>query len=58
MAPLGRAVLGGLSASTLATLTVLPTIFAAVLGSGSVGSVSLDPEDPQSPYFTREREDG
>src|SRR5262249_27272106 len=29
-APLGRAVIGGLAAATLATLTVLPTVFALV----------------------------
>src|SRR5262249_9079163 len=32
-APLGRAVIGGLVAATLATLTVLPTVFALVQGN-------------------------
>jgi multidrug efflux pump subunit AcrB len=50
-APLGRAVIGGLLAATLATLVVLPSVFAVVLGRSSTRSVSLDPDDPESPYF-------
>jgi len=50
-APLGRAVIGGLLASTLATLTLLPAVFALVMGRSSTGSVSLSPTDPQSRYF-------
>jgi multidrug efflux pump subunit AcrB len=49
-APLGRAVLGGLTASTLATLLVLPAVFAVVQGSSPTNSASLDPDDPQSLY--------
>src|SRR5262249_1468738 len=52
-APLGRAVIGGLLASTLATLVVLPSVFAVVLGRSSTVSVSLDPDDPDSRYFKR-----
>lgn len=44
-APLGRAVIGGLAASTLAVLTVLPVIFAVVQKNASRASVSLHPED-------------
>jgi multidrug efflux pump subunit AcrB len=51
VAPLGRAVIGGLAAATVATLTVLPCAFAAVQGRSSVRSVSLDPDDPDSPHF-------
>jgi multidrug efflux pump subunit AcrB len=51
VAPLGRAVIGGLLAATFATLLVLPCIFAAVQGGASRRSVSLDPDDPASPYF-------
>jgi multidrug efflux pump subunit AcrB len=51
VAPLGRAVIGGLGAATLATLFVLPAVFAIVQGEGSSVSVSLDPDDPGSQYF-------
>src|SRR5206468_5705166 len=49
-APLGRAVIGGLVASTLALLTVLPCIFTIVQGRSSTHSVSLDPDDPESSH--------
>jgi multidrug efflux pump subunit AcrB len=51
-APLGRAVIGGLAAATLATLFLLPTIFGIVQRNASTDSGSLDPEDPESPYHT------
>jgi multidrug efflux pump subunit AcrB len=47
-APLGRAVIGGLVAATLATLLVLPAIFALVQGWAHRRSASLDPADPES----------
>jgi multidrug efflux pump subunit AcrB len=50
-APLGRAVIGGLIAATLATLTVLPAVFAIVQGRAGTESPSLDPDDPESPNF-------
>ena len=50
-APLGRAVIGGLAAATLATLFLLPTIFGIVQRKASSESGSLDPEDPESRYF-------
>ncbi len=49
-APLGRAVIGGLIAATLATLLVLPTVFALLMGKPSTTSASLDPDDPTSAY--------
>jgi multidrug efflux pump subunit AcrB len=49
-APLARAVIGGLVASTLATLIVLPSVFAVVQGRSSTASASLDPDDPTSQY--------
>jgi multidrug efflux pump subunit AcrB len=49
-APLARAVIGGLAASTLATLLVLPSVFAVVQGRSSAASASLDPADAASPY--------
>jgi len=44
-APLGRSVIGGLAASTIAVLTVLPLTFAIVQRRASQGSVSVHPED-------------
>ena len=52
-APLGRAVVGGLALATVATLFVLPAVF-AMLASRKVRSPSLDPEDPASVYFVGE----
>jgi multidrug efflux pump subunit AcrB len=49
-APLGRAVIGGLFAATLATLFLLPTIFGIVQKNASLKSPSLDPEDADSPF--------
>ncbi len=50
-APLGRAVIGGLVAATLATLLVLPAVFSMVQQRRSARSASLDPNDPDSRYF-------
>lgn len=49
-APLGRAVIGGLIAATIATLFVLPAVFALLMGKPSSKSASLDPDDPTSAY--------
>jgi multidrug efflux pump subunit AcrB len=49
-APLGRAVVGGLVAATLATLFVLPSVYSLVQQSAAVASASLDPDDPESRY--------
>jgi multidrug efflux pump subunit AcrB len=57
-APLGRAVIGGLAAATLATLVVLPTVFALVQGNATRNSASLDPHDPESPRFVQEENSG
>jgi multidrug efflux pump subunit AcrB len=48
MAPLGRAVIGGLAAATFATLIVLPSVYALAQQSARVGSPSMDPDDPLS----------
>jgi hypothetical protein len=53
-APLGRAVIGGLAAATLATLFILPAVFAAIQRPVGRTSESLDPDDPHSPHFTSE----
>ena len=46
VAPLGRAVIGGLLFATLATLLILPTIFSIVQRRASIISPTLDPDDP------------
>jgi len=43
VAPLGRAVAGGLAAATLATLLVLPSVFAIIQARSHRRSASLDP---------------
>src|SRR5262245_31946290 len=50
-APLGRAVIGGLLMSTVATLLVLPAIFAIVIGKKTPRSPSIYPADPESPFY-------
>ena len=50
-APLGRAVIGGLTAATFATLTILPCVFAIIQSRSSVRSVSLNPHDEESIHF-------
>jgi len=49
--PLGRAVIGGLVASTFAALFILPMVFAWVQGKTTTQSVSLDPEDIESIHY-------
>jgi multidrug efflux pump subunit AcrB len=52
-APLGRAVIGGLAAATLATLIVLPSVYSLIQQSASPTSPSLDPDDPESAFGTQ-----
>jgi multidrug efflux pump subunit AcrB len=47
-APLGRAVIGGLAAATVATLVILPSVFAIVQSGARTRSASLDPDDVES----------
>jgi multidrug efflux pump subunit AcrB len=54
VSPLGRAVIGGLVASTFAVLIVLPLVFAWVQGKATIQSPSLDPEDPDSRHYIPE----
>lgn len=51
IAPLGQAVIGGLVASTLVSLLILPVVFKVVQDKASFMSVSLDPEDRASKFF-------
>ncbi len=46
-APLGRAVIGGLVAATVANLTALPFVFALVQSRASTASPSLHPDDAE-----------
>ncbi|MBP6516837.1 efflux RND transporter permease subunit [Flavobacterium magnesitis] len=51
VSPLGRAVIGGLLASTFAVLILLPLVFAWVQNKTTIQSASLDPEDENSTHF-------
>ncbi|GAB3997467.1 efflux RND transporter permease subunit [Spirosoma daeguense] len=55
IAPLGQAVIGGLIASTLAALLILPCVFTQLQAKATTQSVSLDPEDPESKFFNQEQ---
>jgi Cu/Ag efflux pump CusA len=50
-APLGRAVIGGLIASTFSTLFILPLAFAWLQSKATTKSISLDPEDKNSEHY-------
>src|SRR5262245_44628018 len=50
-APLGRAVIGGLVVSTFATLFVVPSVFALLMGRSPARSPSLHPDDPASSHY-------
>jgi multidrug efflux pump subunit AcrB len=50
-APLGKAVIGGLVLATLATLTILPSVYAVLQARASKSSASLYPRDPSSRYY-------
>ncbi|AWO02001.1 acriflavin resistance protein [Chitinophaga alhagiae] len=51
VSPLGRAVIGGLVASTFAALVILPLVFAWVQKNASIVSVSLNPENKESKHY-------
>ena len=53
-APLGRAVIGGLVASTIAVLFVLPVILAMTQRKAKAGSASLHPADNAKLKVTEE----
>ena len=53
-APLGRAVIGGLVMSTFATLLIVPSIFAIVIGKKVATSPSIHPADSDSRFYSPE----
>lgn len=56
-APLGRAVVGGLAASTLATLLILPAVFAVAQRRAGIVGASMDPDDPHSGRYDENKVD-
>ena len=50
-APLGIAVIGGLTAATITTLLIIPAVFAIVERRSGTASPSIDPDDPTSPDY-------
>jgi multidrug efflux pump subunit AcrB len=57
-APLGRAVIGGLLVSTFATLFIVPSVFALLIGHKTPRSPSLHPDDPDSVHYDPEGREG
>ena len=51
VAPLARAVIGGLLASTVTILLLLPHFYASMMSKAINESHSLDPYDAESPYY-------
>lgn len=51
VAPLGRAVIGGLIASTATILLLLPHFFSSLMSKTKNVSPSLDPDDEESKYY-------
>lgn len=54
VAPLGQAVIGGLIASTITILLLLPHFFSAMMAKASLVGPSLDPDDTESKYYALE----
>lgn len=52
VAPLGRAVIGGLIASTVTILLLVPHFFSSLLSGAKVTGPSLDPDDTESRYYS------
>lgn len=49
--PLGRAVIGGLAFATLATLTVLPAVYAILQRGAGAAATSLHPMDSDGRFY-------
>lgn len=56
VAPLGRAVIGGLIASTVTILLLVPHFFSFLMSRTSIVSPSLDPDDEQSRFYAAQSE--
>lgn len=56
IAPLGRAVIGGLLASTITILLLLPHFFSSLMEKTTIISPSLDPDDIESKYYLKPSE--
>lgn len=50
-APLGRAVVGGLALGTVATLLIVPAVFALLMMGKVKKTASIDPDDPASVHY-------
>jgi multidrug efflux pump subunit AcrB len=57
-APLARAVIGGLVASTFVTLFIVPSVFALLMGRRTATSPSLHPDDPSSSHYDPDGREG
>lgn len=55
IAPLGRAVIGGLLASTVTILLLVPHFFSSLMSRTSIVSLSLDPDDQESKYYSEQK---
>src|SRR5690606_39662649 len=55
VAPLGRAVIGGLIASTVTILLLVPHFFSSLMSRTTIVSPSLDPDDKESRYFPEQQ---
>ncbi len=55
VAPLGRAVIGGLLASTFTILLLVPHFFASVMSKATIVNPSLDPDDEKSPFYLTQK---
>jgi len=51
VAPLGKAVIGGLVFATIATLIILPIVYAIIQSGATTHSPSLYPKDPSSRHY-------
>lgn len=54
-APLGRAVIGGLIASAITILFLVPHFFSSMLKKSKAVNPSLDPDDHESRYFSNKK---
>ncbi|TXF74530.1 efflux RND transporter permease subunit, partial [Chryseobacterium sp.] len=53
VAPLGRAAIGGIIASTATILLIVPHFFASMMSKAGLGNPSLDAEDEASKFYVK-----